>query len=413
MENNRVQTQMILNLDRINTVVYKIFFHDRAKINLNHGTAKMFLITLLLIFITGCTVPKQATYLAMPVGQITDEPEDQVDSSKKAVKNKRYHLMIGDQLEVRYLRQLEYSTTVTVGVDGTILLPFLSSIVAEGRSIDELRNELEQKYLDLANASPSPGSKKYLLVVGDVLKIKFPFLNEYTDTVIVSPDGKISLPMLDSVLVEGKSADEVEKELIKRYSKHLDKGVPVVNIVSSTSNVVFINGKQKKMPPTGMDSVYLTLKSAIIPKVYVAGEVVHPAAIPYQPKLSSLQAIITAGGITGDGELQSVIIVRKGRSGTPRYIVRNLQSDIDGEPVIHSEGQNAGLKEQRLSVTNDIVLRPFDVVIVPKTNIANVRDTLNRYIYDLIPPLRNSSLGFNYTKVLGTQKVRQETIVVP
>jgi len=368
---------------------------------------------------SGCTAPNQVTYTAMPLGYIVDDPELSAMSSDTKQNDKRYQLMVGDQLEVRYLRQLEHSTTVTVGVDGTILLPFLPSIQAEGRTIDELRDELEQKYLELSAASPDPSIKKYLIVVGDVLKIKFPFLVEYTDTVTVRPDGKISLPMIDSVTVEGKSPDEVEKELIKLYSKHLDKPVLVVNIVSSASNVVFVNGLRKKVFLSGMDSLYVTLKSAVIPKVYVAGEVVHPAAIPYQPRLSSLQAIITAGGVTDDGEMKSVIIIRKGSSGTPRYIVRNLLSDIEGEPVNRnfSDEKSVDLKQELVYSTNDIVLRPFDVVIVPKTGIANVRDVLDRYVYDLLRPLHNSSIGFIYTKTVGTQKVeqeiKQETTITP
>ncbi len=383
-------------------------------------TAALMLLTVLL---TGCTIAPQVNREAMPMSDFPDIPAKAVDGriSSDAMspeQKERYRLMVGDQLEVRYLRQLEYSTTVTVGVDGTVMLPYIPSVPAEGKTIDELRDYLEQQYLQLVINSPAPGTKKYLIVVGDVLEIKFPFLDEYSGTVTVRPDGKISLPLIDSITVEGKSPGEVEKELAGLYKNHLDKTILVVNVIESVSNVVQVDGKLKRIPLAGMDNIYVTLKSAVFPKVYIAGEVVHPTAIHYQPMLTTLQAIISAGGITDDAELRSVVIVRKGGKGMPRYIVRNLLADIEGDEDSEVDYLNetinvSKVSSSKLSPTNDIMLRPFDVVIVPKTSISKVRDVLDHYIYDLFPPLRNSSIGFNYTKMIGTQKIKQDTTISP
>ncbi len=368
------------------------------------------------LFLGGCAISPQVNFQAEPIEDLSHS--EQKNSRLFDAGNQyqqRYRLSIGDQIEVRYLRQLQFSTTVTVGPDGTISLPFLSSVAAQGKTIDELHDLLEQQYIEFGNSGPPPNSKQYMIGVGDVLEVKFPFLDEYSETVTVRPDGKISLPLIDSVIVEGKSPEDIEAELIHYYKQHLDKTVLVVNVVSSASNLVVTNGKRRRVPLTGLDSLYLTLKTKVIPKVYVAGEVVHPAAIPYEPTLSSLQAIIAAGGITDDAELKNVIIVRKGISESPRYIVRNLLADIEGE-VIHNENSRDDISKKAvpiLSSTNDIFLQPFDVVIVPKTIIANVQSVLDRYVYNLFPPLGNAAFGFTFSKQVGTQKVKQETTIVP
>lgn len=387
------------------------------------STKLLLLLTAALMLLTGCTIAPQVNREAMPVSDFPDVPARSVDKrissdTLTSEQQEHYRLMVGDQLEVRYLRQLEYSTTVTVGVDGTVMLPYLPSVPAEGKTIDELRDYLEQQYLQLVINSPAPGTKKYLIAVGDVLEIKFPFLDEYSGTVTVRPDGKISLPLINSVTVEGKSPGEVEKELSELYKKYLDKTILVVNVIESVSNVVWVDGKLKRIPLAGMDNIYVTLKSTVVPKVYVAGEVVHPSAIHYQPMLTTLQAIISSGGITDDAELRSVVIVRKGGKGMPRYIVRNLLADIEGDEGSETDYLNetinvSKVSNNKLSPTNDIMLRPFDVVIVPKTSISKVRDVLDHYIYDLFPPLRNSSIGFNYTKIIGTQKIKQDTTISP
>jgi len=313
----------------------------------------------------------------------------------------RYRLSVGDQLEIKFFRRQEYNTQVIVAPDGTITLPFLYVIRAEGKTVEELIAELETRYRQLSNNSPKPINKKYLISVGDVLEIKFPFVDKYSATVKVRPDGRISLPLIGSVIAEGKDPEELQAELQKFYQKSLKNSALVVSVVEAVSNFVMSNGKIERVALPEMNNLYVSLRSSIELKVYVGGEVKNPRAIRYNPMLSSLQAILEAGGVTSKSELESVIILRKGFDGEPRYIVRNLAADIYGKE---------SSQDSDVVVTNDIALRPFDIVIVPKTGIATVSDGLNAYLFDLLPMLRNSSIGFNYQ--IGTMKVDQNTNIV-
>lgn len=347
------------------------------------------------------TVPQQirdAQGLGLEVGDAI-EPAGAQDLAEP--EQYRYRLSIGDELEVRFFRRPEYNTQVSIAPDGTIALPFLPAIEAEGKTIEELSSELVRQYSRLSHESPRPVNKKYLISVGDLLEVRFPHVDKYSSTVKVRPDGKISLPLLNAVIAEGKTPEQLQDELQRYYQKKLKSAaVVVVSVLEASSNLVMANGHFARVTLPEMSNLYVSLRHAIELKVFVGGEVKRPGAVPYRPMLSSLQAIIETGGITEKSELQNVIILRKGVDGKPKYIVRNLAADIEGEKTED---------DPEVVVTNDIALHPFDIVIVPKTGIATVSDGLNAYLFDLFPMLKNSSIGFNYQ--IGTMRVKQDTTV--
>ncbi len=171
-------------------------------------------------------------------------------------------------------------------------------------------------------------------------------------------------------------------------------------MVQAASTTVISNGKRVRVALPGMDNLQVTLRSSLEPKIYVGGEVNMPQAMRLHPMMTSLQAIVAAGGTNTRSELASVVILRKGVDGEAKYIVRDLEADLKGDDASDGSG---------VAATNDILLRPFDMVIVPKTAIAGVSDALNAYVYDVLPMLRNVSIGFNYP--LGTMRIEQDTRV--
>lgn len=356
------------------------------------------LITFVLLLGSGC-VALQQDLPAQPLDQLTVSdvlPAGEADLTPEF----RYRLSYGDEIDVRFLRQLDYSTTVVVGFDGTIKLPFLPSVRVQGMTVDEATDELQRLYADLIESSPSPDKKIYLLGPRDVIEVKFPFVAQYSSTVAVRPDGRISMPLIGAVVAEGKDPGTLQRDLVKAYRRHMDNPVVSLNVVQAASSTVYSNGRRVRVALPEMDNLHLTLRSGLEPKIYVGGEVNAPQAIQYQPMMTSLQAIMSAGGVNRRAALDGVVILRKGVEGEPRYIVRDLLADVNGEQTSYRSGQ---------AITNDISLRPFDVIIVPKTAIAGVADTLNSYLYDLLPMLKNSSLGFTYQ--LGTTKIDQSTTV--
>ncbi len=91
------------------------------------------------------------------------------------------------------------------------------------------------------------------------------------------------------------------------------------------------------------------------------------------------------------GDMRSVIVLRKAPNDRVLRLVTNLTADVAGEG------------------TGNTLLKPFDVVIVPRSTIALVGDALDQYIYRTVRPLANSSVGFFFTKQVGI--LHQETTV--
>ena len=360
---------------------------------------RLFILSLLSLFVSACTTVQQD----MPAQSLDQLIVQDVKpaTAEELDPTFRYRLSYGDEIDVRFLRQPDYSTTVVVSFDGTIKLPFLPSILVEGLTIDEATLELQRRYAALIEDAPKPDQKVYLLGPADIIEIKFPYVSQYSTTVKVGPDGRISMPLLGAVIAEDKTAGTLQRELEAAYSTQLENPMLSLNVVEAASSTIYSNGERLRVTLPEMDNLYLTLRSGLEPKIFVGGEVNAPQALQFQPMMTSLQAIMSAGGINRRAEMSGVVILRKGINGEPRYIVRNLLADIDGDETSQGSGE---------VITNDILLRPFDVIIVPRTAIAAVSDTLNAYLYDLLPMLKNSSIGFNYQ--IGSMKVNQDTKVL-
>lgn len=197
-------------------------------------------------------------------------------------------------------------------------------------------------------------NNEYILQLGDVMDIKLFYNPELNETVTIRPDGKISLQLVDEIEVLGLTPSELDKILTEKYSKILYKTDVAVIVKEFTSQ-----------------------------KVYVGGEVNLPGLIPYAGTLTSLQAIFQAGGFKNTAKLKNIVILRNQGTEEPLFMTIDLKEDL----IKHTQH-------------NDILLKPYDVVFVPKTSIAKINQFVDQYIRQLIPV--TTTFGFSY--VLWVEK---------
>jgi protein involved in polysaccharide export with SLBB domain len=99
-------------------------------------------------------------------------------------------------------------------------------------------------------------------------------------------------------------------------------------------------------------------------KMYIMGQVGAPGAYDITQPVTALQAIAIAGGENRDlADLTSVILISK---------------DINGKPI----GRRLDLKKT-LDVGDmgsEILVKPYDVLYVPRTYIGDVRLFMDQYI---------------------------------
>ncbi len=189
----------------------------------------------------------------------------------------------------------------------------------------------------------------YRLQNGDVLEVKFFYHPELNEEVTVAPDGKISLQLVDDVSIVGSTIPEARKKLTELYLNHIKS--PTVSVI---------------------------LKTANNQQVYVGGEVKTPAAVPFNGKLTALQAVFQAGGLSPTAKTENIVVLRNQGTSTPLYITIDLRSDLE------KPGQR-----------HDINLQPQDIVYVPKTTIGKMDDFVDQYIDKLIPFSRSVGLFYD------------------
>lgn len=193
--------------------------------------------------------------------------------------------------------------------------------------------------------------KEYFLFAGDQIEVSVWRVPEVSRTVIIGPDGKISLPLLQGVQASGLTARELAESLKKLYSSRL------------------LNPEVTVIP--------ITVRQ---PVVYVIGDVKNPTAMPYRNALTAMQAIGMAGGFLRTGAEKDVTIVRLSKDGYLRAIP--IEVEAGGQPGPYLA----------YALTQ---LEPDDVVFVPEHGRAQAV----RFFNDLI--LLPSQLLLNF-KIVQT-----------
>jgi len=172
------------------------------------------------------------------------------------------------------------------------------------------------------NTAPD-GINEYVIGPGDVLRI-FVWQNpDLTVTVPVRPDGRISVPLLQDVEAAQKTPPQLAEDIKKGLS-------------------VFIKEPEVTVIVTEFVGPYSE-------QVRVVGEAVKPQAIPYRARMSVLDVMIAAGGLTQFAAGNRAVIVRRVDNHTEQLPV-NLDSLLkDGD------------------ISANVQMRPGDILVIPQS----------------------------------------------
>jgi polysaccharide export outer membrane protein len=195
-------------------------------------------------------------------------------------------------------------------------------IVTSQRKGDRERSNpgvVQQTAQGAENSVRSGAAKEeYRIGPGDVLHVSVWNNEELTLDVMVRPDGKISLPLIQDVTAAGLTAEELRSIIEVRLKEYLIE--PVVTA---------------------------TVKEVNYPKFFIMGEISKPGTYPLREKLTVLQAISLAGGFTQFAAPRNIRLIRN--NGSTRENIR-----INYYELIRSGDQDKNL-----------FLVPGDTVIVP------------------------------------------------
>lgn len=172
-----------------------------------------------------------------------------------------------------------------------------------------------------APASAATADYNYVVGPGDTLNIIVWRNPELSLSVPVRPDGKLSTPLVDELVVQGKTSVEIARDVEKALSKFVRD--PVVTVIV-----------------TGFVGPYSE-------QVRVVGEAAKPQFLPYKQKMTLLDVIIAVGGLTDFADGNSAVIFRASE-GDKRYTVR-IKDLI-----------------KRGDISANVEMKPGDVLIIPQ-----------------------------------------------
>jgi len=192
-------------------------------------------------------------------------------------------------------------------------------------------------------------AEEYRFRAGDELDVRLLYNPEISDRVRVAPDGRINLALIGSVLAEGQTADQLTVTLHDRFAKELRR--PEVLVI----------GRQFESQ-----------------RIFVGGEVNTPGVITVPGRIGVLEAILSAGGLKDSGRMSEIVLIRRAPGGRP------MLRTVDIDALISSGRQS-----------EDVPLRPYDIVFVPRTPIADVDLFVDKYIRKVLPFDTNFTYAVN------------------
>jgi polysaccharide biosynthesis/export protein len=163
----------------------------------------------------------------------------------------------------------------------------------------------------------------YQIGAGDSLNI-FVWRNpELTTSVTVRPDGRVSVPLIEDLYVEGKNPSDLSREIESELAVYIQD--PLVTVI--------VGGFVGTFPQ----------------QVRIVGQASQPKSIPYRANMTVLDVVIQTGGLTefADGNNTTLVRVEGGESKEYRVRLADLLDDGD--------------------ISANVALLPGDILIVPET----------------------------------------------
>jgi polysaccharide export outer membrane protein len=194
---------------------------------------------------------------------------------------------------------------------------------------------------------PAPPPGPYRVQIGDELALRLYLTPELNEDVTVRPDGRITTQLAEAIPAAGRTPEQVANALRTAYAAELKDPRLTVEV-----------------------------KQAAPQRVYVAGEVVAAGEFTTAgPPLTLLQAVARAGGLRTTGDPDHVLILRRGAGNAPTVFSTRFADAFAGRDA-----------------SADVALQAYDVVVVPRSDVAEVYLWVNQHVQQFLPV----SWGFSY-----------------
>jgi polysaccharide export outer membrane protein len=185
-----------------------------------------------------------------------------------------------------------------------------------------------------AQAGNVAPENNYRIHQGDKLSVKFVYQPELNEaSLVVRPDGFISLQMIDDIHVEGLTVSELKKQLEKAYEEIL------LNPLISVSVLEFV-----------------------APRVYIGGQIAKPGRYDLRDGQTLVQVIFLAGGFTSDANRKMIVHARPDGKGDWQIQTANVMQ------IINQKGEQ-----------KDLLLEDGDYIFIPESKISQFNKAVESF----------------------------------
>lgn len=158
----------------------------------------------------------------------------------------------------------------------------------------------------------------YVIGADDVLTVVFWRDKDLSGDVVVRPDGKISIPLLNDIQAAGSTPEQLRERLVEAANRY-------VADPSATVVVKQINSR----------------------KVFITGQVEKPGPYPLSTSMTVVQLIALSGGLNEYADSKNIVVLRPDNGRTASF-------RLNYKDII-----------KRKNLRQNIELKPGDTVIVP------------------------------------------------
>lgn len=264
-----------------------------------------------------------------------------------------YRLEVGDEVLIESVSDTDLTRgTLENGLkiqpDGSITVRLIGQVHAAGLTVDGLRKQLESLYEELYEEPSIDVTPVRTNRLAEDIRDAVGGLGGFNAQVLtatVMPDGKIRLPGIGEVCVQGFTLSEMKAEVNLRYARKV----------------------------VGLE-IEPNLESQAPHFVHVLGEVGTPSRVTLVSPTTVLGALAAAGGTLPGSNLRQVVVMRRAEDW------RLVSTMLDLQGAVYAK---------RPTPADEIWLQDGDVIIVPSKPILRlnwfVRQVFTEGIYGVVP----------------------------
>jgi polysaccharide biosynthesis/export protein len=176
--------------------------------------------------------------------------------------------------------------------------------------------------LPMAPALAGVTDYNYIIGAGDTVSINVWRNPEISANVPVRPDGKLTAPLIEDLMAQGKTPTQLAREIETILSKYVRDPIVTVTVGG------FIGPYSEQ--------------------IRVVGEAARPQFLSYKEKMTLLDLMIIVGGLTDFADGNNAVLLRTAE-GDRQYTVR-LRDLI-----------------KRADLSANVEMRPGDILIIPQS----------------------------------------------